>query len=152
MSRITLGNGLIVRVRAFRRETGQIVIADAVRNADTRTYDREYQDSIKRFEEAWRSGQRGEDLLLPSTGAEVFMMDLRCERVASRYPDDVTVDSRRIGGSGTEWRVRWDIDGHFPSRFRVGDTSTNYVLVSAVKMPLHGRTPVVRAKRRIANR
>lgn len=130
---MTLENGLTVRVRAFSRGTRRIVIADAVRSAATQEYDRKYQESIASFQEAWHLGQRDEELLLPRTGAEVFMVGLYCESIASTSRDAVRFDSKLIGGTGTEWRVRWNIDDHFPSRFRVGDSSENYVPVTAAK-------------------
>lgn len=134
MPQITLENGLTVRVRAFRRSNEHVVLADAVRGAQTQAYDREYRDSIQQFEKDWLSGRRDQELPLPSTGAEVFMADLYCEAVGVRPRDVARVDTRLVGGSGTEWRVRWNIDGRFYPRFRVGDTVERSATVMSVKL------------------
>lgn len=132
---VQLENGLVVRVRAFRRHGRHVVIADAVRGENTRAYDREYYASIARFERAWVAGMRGNELVSPLTGAEALMMRLRCDSggTGARH------SSRMIGGSGTEWRVRWNIDDPLAPRYRVGDSVANSVTVRAVAFQHRGR-------------
>lgn len=128
MKTLRLTNGITVHLRIRRAMDGSTcVVAAAEEDARTLEYDREYRQSIAQFEAAWRTGVRGDSLQPPETGAEVFMTGLWCERLAHGAPQPVRLTSSWVGGTGTEWQVRWNTAVRPGDRFRVGDAAGNAV-------------------------
>lgn len=131
--RLRLPSGLLVAVHIHGSGTQASVIAQAEDGPATREYDVRYAESIATFEAAWCDGVRGEQIvpLIPLTGAEVFMAHLTCEVLSGPARSARRIPSKRVGGSGTEWRVGWRLDWRLDDpgdrMIRVSDSPGNSV-------------------------
>ena len=131
MAPLNLNNGIVVQVRVQREKNGAIfVTADADQNEITRQYDIKYQQSIGRFEKSWAEGVRGHALILPETGAEVFMSNLWCEYADPAAAGGVRLSSSCVGGTGPAWMVRWNLAARSKGLVPVCYPSGHYVPAS----------------------